>query len=172
MFIAVPLVIYLFYFTLGNRGSRQSPPGEPPPANYLTAGSPAETAIGTIRAGVSGYELYFYDHLKIGGNTIVADPGLIFASIPVLMPEGVNISPKGGVRWVLLDEYGDAYSPLTVDPARLSNIKEVGSQDVPAGAVVHYLFFKVRARTGTYYLKLSTDDGAKYWLLHGNSQGA
>lgn len=171
LFIAVPLAIYLFYFTLGYRGSRQAPQGEPPPERYLTAGSPAKTSIGTVRAGVSDYEVHFYDHLKIGGNTIVADPGLIFASIPVLITERSEINPISGATWVLLDEAGNAYSRLPVDPDRLSNIYKVGGQEVPAGAAVNYLLFKVRAGAAAYYLKLITDEGPVYWLLHGNPQG-
>lgn len=168
MFIAIPLAIYLFYFTLGYRGSRQAPQGEPPPERYFTAGSPAKTPIGTVHAGVSDYEVHFYEHLKIGGNTIVADPGLVFASIPVLTTQGTEINPENGTIWVLLDENGNAYSPLSVDPARLSNLNKVGDQEVPSGAAVHYLFFKVRSGAITYYLKLTTDYGAVYWLLHGD----
>lgn len=126
--------------------------------------------MGAVRAGVPDYEIHFYDHLKIGGNTIVADPGLVFASIPLLIAEGGEIDLRSGARWVLLDEQRNAYSPLSVDPARLSNINKVDDQEVPAGAAAHYLFFKVRAGAATYYLKLTTDEGSVYWLLHGDSQ--
>ena len=163
--LTVPLAIYLFYFATGYRSSRQAPPNEPPPEVSLPAGAPAETAHGVYRAGLPGYEITLYDYLKSSSNTIHPDPGPIFASVPVLAPEGGGDGAKSPARWVLLDPSGNAYPPLPTDPNRFSNLKIPGGEDIPAGTAAQTLLFKVREVTGTFYLKLQTEEGVYYWRL-------
>ena len=149
-----------------------APPNEPPPERFLPAGVPAETARGTYRAGLPGYAITFYEQLKSGANTINPDPGLIFASVPVLAPEAEGaVTPPAG-RWILLDPAGNAYPPLATDPTRFSNVQRPGGEYIPAGTAAQVLLFKVREGAGTFYLKLRTEDGIFYWQLFGETSRA
>gem|GEM_PF-2681121 len=159
----VPMAIYLFYFALGVRESGETGRIEQLSGTYLEAGVPAEIDGGTYRAGAPGYEIAFYDTLQAGHNTIMSDPGLIFAVIPVLLP-----FPGGGqpaLQWALIDDSGRVYKPISTSAARLSNLRRLPEREILPGTAPDYLVFKARTGGQTFYLKLSTNGTILYWRL-------
>ena len=161
----VPLAIYLFYFAMGAREAGKTGHVEQLPGTYLEAGAPAEINGGTYRAGAPGYEITFYDTLQAGHNTIMPEPGLVFAVVPVLLP-----SPGDGQstrQWALIDDSGRVYKPLSTSAEHLSNLQRLPEWEIMPGTAPDYLVFKVRAGGQTFHLKLSTDGTTLYWRLAG-----
>lgn len=163
----VPVAIYLFYFFQGTRGAGTAGQAEQIPQSYLEAGTPANINGGTFQAGTENYKIAFYDTLTAGNNSMVPDPGLVFASVPVLTPA----APEGGQanrQWTLIDDSRQSYRPLSTDTERLSNLKRLGNQDLLPSTKPDYLLFKVKSGVQALYLKLSTDQTTVYWRLPGS----
>lgn len=165
----IPIGIYLFYFILGSREAREAGQTGQVPQTYLEAGTPAKIDGGTYRAGSAGYKIAFYDNLKAGNNTMMPEPGFIFAVVPVLQP-----SPGEGGQparsWVLIEDSGRVYRPLSTSTDRLSNLKRMEDREILPSTAPDYLVFKVSIDARTFYLKLSSGQTTLYWRLPGPAQ--
>jgi hypothetical protein len=161
------VAIYLFYFYQGAREAGTAGQAEQIPLSYLDAGAPANINGGIYQAGTENYKIAFYDTLTAGNNSMVPDPGLIFASVPVLTPAAPE-DRQPNRQWILIDDSGRSYMPLSTDTGRLSNLKRLGDQELPPATKPDYLLFKVKSGARALYLKLSMDQTTLYWRLPGS----
>lgn len=163
----VPAAIFIFYFYIGSREAKEAGQIEQVPQTYLEAGASAKIDGGTYRVGADGYNIAYHDTLKAGNNNIMPEPGFIFAVVPVLVPSPGN-GGQPNRSWILIDDSGRIYKPLSTDTGRLSNLKRLEERDILPSTQPDYLIFKVKAGIPTFYLKLFAGQNVLYWRLPGS----
>lgn len=162
--LAVPALIYIYFFYQGARSERDTVNPEQVPQSFLETGTPFNINDATYRAGAKGHGLTHYNMLKSGNNSIMPEPGLVFAVVTVLTPSG-DVGSTGRT-WTLIDDTGRIYRPLTTDPGRLTNLTRLDEKDILPSTRPEYLVFKVREGPHVYYLKLNTSQQSVYWRLN------
>lgn len=161
--LVVPALIYVYFFYQGTKSERDTVNPEQVPQSFLEAGTHFNINGGTYRAGVKGHGLTHYDMLKSGNNSIMPEPGLVFAVVTVLTPGEAGST---GRTWTLIDDTGRNYRPLTTDPERLTNLARLDDKDILPSTRPEYLVFKVKEGPHVYYLKLNTSQQSVYWRLN------
>ena len=156
-----PAVFFILYLVYAGGGGDKTPPRLDPPRNYLQAGQSVAAGDKTLLAAPGG-TIYFSGDLNLGNNRVLAEGGMVFAVIPLVIPETSRDPEASG--WFLVDGEGKRYNLLKVTG---TNPVESAEKTPPAGpeSRLVYLVFKVSKDSGDTFLVYTSGTDQWAWKM-------
>lgn len=155
-----PAIFFLFYWFSGNSASET--PGQKPflPEKKLRAGEPAAIDNMIITAAPEG-RVTVSEKLNIGNNSILAEGGLLFMVVPLVIPE--KFGEPSPSHWYVTDHEGSKYDLLRIvskNPAGPD-----AAVKIEKDSRLVYLIFKVKKGEAERFLVYNAPNGQAAWKM-------